>query len=139
MQNILVKNKSEHYLRRGKMEYLFIYSLQMAIYIKLVAICLLVITLFVCVGTVLFFFGDEELKQNWNNWMKKTLITSLVTSLILLALPTKQTLLLMGGTYLGKRAANKVINSDNLEKINTIIDLQLDRYIKDLKAGNNGR
>lgn len=118
------------------MEYLFIYSLQMADYIMFIAICLLVIVPSVCaVASVLFSDDAEEFKQNWNNWVKKTLITSLVTSLILLALPTKQTLLLMGGTYLGKRAANKVINSDKLEKINTIIDLQLDRYIKDLKAG----
>lgn len=122
------------------MEYLFIYSLQMANYIMYVAICLLVVVPLMCVFAALFLtFEFEDLKQNWNNWMKKMLITSLVTSLILLALPTKQTLLLMGGTYLGKRAANKVINSDKLEKINTIIDLQLDRYIKDLKAGNNGR
>lgn len=122
------------------MEYLFIYSLQLANYIMCVAICLFIIVPLICFFAALFLsFENEDLKQHWNSWMKKTLITSLVTSLILLALPTKQTLLLMGGTYLGKRAANKVINSDKLEKINTIIDLQLDNYIKELKAGNNGR
>lgn len=122
------------------MEYLFIYSLQLANYIMHVAIILFIIVPLMCVLAAVFLaMESEDLKQHWNSWMKKMLITSLVTSLILLALPTKQTLLLMGGTYLGKRAANKVINSDKLEKINTIIDLQLDNYIKELKAGNNGR
>ena len=122
------------------MEYLFIYSLQMANYIMIIAICLLIIAPFVCAVTAtIFLYDSEELKQNWNNWMKKMLITSLVTSLILLALPTKQTLLLMGGTYLGKRAVNAVATSDKLEKVNTIIDLQLDKYIKEMKAGNNDR
>ena len=85
------------------------------------------------------FLSDDlkELQNSWNKWMKKMLIISLVTSLVLLALPTKQTLLLMGGTYLGKRAVNEVVNSDKLEKINTIIDLQLDKYIKELKGNNN--
>ncbi len=122
------------------MEYLFIYSLQMANYIMIIAICLLIIVPLVCaVAATIFSYDSEELKQNWNNWMKKMLITSLVTSLILLALPTKQTLLLMGGTYLGKRAVNAVATSDKLEKVNTIIDLQLDKYIKEMKAGNNDR
>ena len=119
------------------MEYLFIYSLQLANYIMILAICLLIIVPFVCIIASIFFsYDSEELKQNWNNWMKKTLTTSLVTSLILLVLPTKQTLLLMGGTYLGKRAVNAVATSDKLEKVNTIIDLQLDKYIKEMKAGN---
>ena len=51
-------------------------------------------------------------------------------------LPTKQTLLLVGGTYLGKKAVNKVITSDKLNKVNTIIELELDKRIKELKGGN---
>jgi hypothetical protein len=43
----------------------------------------------------------------------------------------------MGGTYLGKRAVNEIANSAKLEKINTIVDLQLDKYIKNLKGTNN--
>lgn len=120
------------------MEYLFIYGLQMANLVTLLAVSLLIIIPLVLGVATMFLSGDlEELQNSWNNWMKKTLITSLVTSLVLFALPTKETLLLMGGTYLGKRAVNEVVNSDKLEKINTIIDLQLDKYIKELKGNNN--
>ena len=122
------------------MEYLFIYGLQLANYIMIIAICLLIIVPLLCafIATI-FSYDSEELKQNWDNWMKKTLTTSLATSLVLFALPTKQTLLLMGGTYLGKRAVNEVVNSAKLEKINTIIDLQLDKYIKELKGTTDGK
>lgn len=121
------------------MEYLFIYGLQMANYITTLAVTLLFIApLVIGFVTTMFLTSDyEDLQNHWNKWMKKTLITSLVISLVLFALPTKQTLLLMGGTYLGKRAVNEVVNSDKLEKINTIIDLQLDKYIKELKGNNN--
>ena len=121
------------------MEYLFFYGLQMANYITVLAVTLLFIAPLVIgfVTTMFLSYSYEELQNHWNKWMKKTLVTSLVTSLVLFALPTKQTLLLMGGTYLGKRAVNEVVNSDKLEKINKIIDLQLDKYIKELKSNNN--
>lgn len=122
------------------MEYLFIYGLQIANYIMVLAVSLLIIIPLVIGFATVFLSGDlEELQNHWNKWMKKTLTTSLVTSLVLFALPTKQTLLLMGGTYLGKRAVNEVVNSDKLEKINTIIDLQLDKYIKELKGTTDGK
>lgn len=122
------------------MEYLFIYGLQMANLVMVLAVGLLIIIPLVLGFATVFLSGDlEELQNSWDKWMKKTLITSLITSLVLLALPTKQTLLLMGGTYLGKRAVNEVVNSDKLEKINTIIDLQLDKYIKELKGTTDGK
>lgn len=122
------------------MEYLFIYGLQMANYITILAVSLLIITpIVIGFATIFISYSYEDLQNHWNNWMKKTFVTSLITSLVLFTLPTKQTLLLMGGTYLGKRAVNEVVNSDKLEKINTIIDLQLDKYIKELKGNNNDR
>lgn len=120
------------------MEYLFIYGLQMANYTTALAVSLLIMTpILIGFITTVLSSDLEDLQNHWNKWIKKTLTTSLVTSLVLFALPTKQTLLLMGGTYLGKRAVNEVVNSDKLEKINTIIDLQLDKYIKELKGNNN--
>lgn len=122
------------------MEYLFIYGLQMANLVTVLAVGLLIVIPLVIGFATVFLSGDlEELQNSWDNWMKKTLTTSLITSLLLFALPTKQTLLLMGGTYLGKRAVNEVVNSDKLEKINTIIDLQLDKYIKELKGTTDGK
>lgn len=116
------------------MEYLFIYGLQIADLLKIFAISLLFITLIVLWFGVAIVSADyEDMLSNWNKWMKKMLITSLLTSLVLFMLPTKQTLLLMGGIYYGKKAINTVATSDKLEKVNKIIDLQLDKYIKELK------
>ena len=56
------------------------------------------------------------------------------TFLILAVIPTKQTLLLMGGTYLGKKAVNAVITDEKIKKIDTIINLQLDKYIEELQG-----
>jgi uncharacterized membrane protein len=125
------------------MEYLFIYGLQVADILENIAIftaILLGVFLFL-VPFIIFLLSldQEEIREWWNLWIKKILIFLIVTPLILFLLPTKQTMLLIGGTYLGKKAVNQVVTSDKMEKINTIIDLQLDRYIKELKAGNNDR
>ena len=121
------------------MEYLFIYGLQVAdgiSVIKNILIALLmayIILIIVVLGEIRP--DDEDLKKWWNLWIKKILIFLIVTPLILFLLPTKQTMLLIGGTYLGKKVVSAVATSDKLEKINTIIDLQLDKYIKELQRG----
>ena len=121
------------------MEYLFIYGLQVADIVENIAIITTVL-----LGVFLFLLpliisisnlDQEEIQEWWNLWIKKFLIFLIVTPLILFLLPTKQTMLLIGGTYLGKRAVSAVATSDKLEKINTIIDLQLDKYIKELQRG----
>jgi hypothetical protein len=66
--------------------------------------------------------------------MKNLIIRCLIVVLIGVSIPTKQTLLLMGGTYMGKQAVNSVVTSDKMQKVNEIIDLQLDKYIKELKT-----
>ena len=42
----------------------------------------------------------------------------------------------MGGTYLGKRAVNAVITDEKIKKVDEIINLQLDKYLKELKEQN---
>ena len=39
----------------------------------------------------------------------------------------------MGGTYLGKKAINAVVTDSKIQKVNTIIELELDRRIKELQ------
>ena len=121
------------------MEYLFIYGLQVADIVETIAtitavllgVFLFLLPLIICISNL----DQEEIQEGWNLWIKKTLIFLIVTPLILSLLPTKQTMLLIGGTYLGKRAVSAVATSDKLEKINTIIDLQLEKYIKELQRG----
>lgn len=121
------------------MEYLFIYGLQFADAISVIKNILTALLIAYIVLTVVTLQeirpDDEDLKKWWNLWIKKILIFLIVTPLILFLLPTKQTMLLIGGTYLGKKAVSAVATSDKLEKINTIIDLQLDKYIKELQRG----
>lgn len=129
------------------MEYLFIYLLQMCNTIEAISTmtCIVTILLFFALLVIIFFaVGPEHLFDEENKYYKserkafraiaKTSTIFAIITAVLAFIPTKQTLLLMGGTYLGKKAVNEVVQSDKMEKINTIIDLQLDKYIKDLQG-----
>ena len=116
------------------MEYLFIYSLQMADILATVSgICgfLLIATTISLIPLFMYKEEDKIVKDGFNIVCKVN-ITLLVIVILSVLAPTKQTLLLMGGTYYGKKAVNAVVTSDKLQKVNTIIDLQLDKYIKEL-------
>lgn len=63
---------------------------------------------------------------------KKPVAICLISILLFLLIPTKQTILLMGGVYYG----NKIITSEIGQKAYKIIDLQLDKYIKELTDGS---
>lgn len=128
------------------MEYLFIYCLQLNKVINVLLGCSLFVCLCLTIGTIICYaeayeyitnkdsrYGEAERKAF--KILKTGAIATAVVSIVLSLLPTKQTLLLMGGTYLGKKAAKEIITSQKLEKVNTIIDLQLDKYIKELKTG----
>lgn len=124
------------------MEYIFIYLLQISVIAENAAIALLVV-FFIClvfwgifVSMVTYAVYDDEKKNAYRNskWIKKVGVKSLILSVILFIIPTKQTLLLFGGTYYGKRAVNAVVTNSKIEKVNTIIELELDKRIKELKA-----
>ena len=135
------------------MEYLFIYGLQIANTIYFLCETSIIITILAFFGYMIigfltgFTYEDYKKISNYDietvtgvstsKMFKKLLIISSVLSLILIVFPSQQTMLLVGGTYLGKKAVNQVVKSDKMEKINTIIDLQLDNYIKELKADGN--
>lgn len=116
------------------MEYLFIYSLQMADILATVSgICgfLLIATTISLIPLFMYKEEDKIVKDGFNI-VRRVSIALLVIIILGVLAPTKQTLLLMGGTYYGKKAVNAVVTSDKLQKVNTIIDLQLDKYIKEL-------
>lgn len=66
--------------------------------------------------------------------IKKTCIISFCLALVLSFIPTKQTTLMLGGVYLGKKAVSAVVTDEKIKKIDTIINLELDKRIKELKA-----
>lgn len=135
------------------MEYLFIYLLQVAdiwenllfIFILLAFICITgtaCFTGYMLQEEVPFSLKDCNYETDKNilkcfNFVKSVTISLVLISLIGAFVPTRQTLLLMGGTYLAKRTVSSSMVNDKLEKINTVIDLQLDKYIKELKEGHD--
>ena len=115
------------------MEYLFIYLLQimegLLLFGKLLCVASFIVWIIKCICSDECTYGPSFEKK----FIKIPLIL-LVIGLILQILPTKQTLLLMGGTYLGKKAVNAVVTDEKIKKVDTIINLQLDKYIKELQG-----
>lgn len=121
------------------MEYLFIYLLQLAETLRDIAWVWLLLVPVICFLGCVALLDNDATQETLTKYAKKFLVIWLGVPLLIFILPAKQTLLLMGGTYLGKQAVNQVVTSQKLEKINTIIDLQLDKYIKELKEVGNGK
>ena len=126
------------------MEYLFIYLLQLADALTAILTATIVLTIFSGVGSLISYFAisadyphdAEEREAQLNRTFvpfKKIFITSTVVMVLVGLIPTKNTLLLMGGTYLGKKAINAVVTDSKIQKVNTIIELELDRRIKELQ------
>ena len=131
------------------MEYLFIYLLQITDSINSLLEILGIVAILSLISLIVIFYireaiyasnyTDEKEKQcidNIKEITKKICIFAVTIFLILCIIPTKQTLLLMGGTYLGKKAVNAVITDEKIKKVDEIINLQLDKYLKELKGEN---
>ena len=121
--------------KEGTMEYLFIYGLQLADILNTISKICIGAFIVNTIGMVpAFIYKDEEADaKKWFDILRKIFIALLTIIILGVLAPTKQTLLLMGGTYYSKKAVTSVVTSDKLQKVNTIIDLQLDKYIKELK------
>lgn len=115
------------------MEYLFIYLLQLSDVIRVMAKIALVL---VALGGFawLVAYCDGEVEEAGVEKVKSFIIKTSIISLILFIIPTNQTLLLLGGTYLGEKAVKQVITNERMKKIDTIINLELDKRIKELKS-----
>ena len=128
------------------MEYLFIYCLQLFESLRTIhAGCMSagLVSLFIILPIYCFLevhkegASDSEVKltEKLQKIIKPIPIIFLTIGILTLFIPTKQTLLLMGGTYLGKKAFNTIVTDEKLKKVDTIINLELDNYIKQLKEG----
>lgn len=129
------------------MEYLFIYLLQLANALTVILGVTTFLTIMSGVGSLVSYFtisadhGDnKDVKERELNKIfipfKKVFIVSSIIMVLLGLIPTKNTLLLMGGTYLGKKAVNAVVTDEKIKKVNAIIELELDRRIKELQTGS---
>lgn len=97
--------------------------------------CLFGLIVNICAYICLYNDREEEFFDLAKKGIKFCCI-GLVVAILFLFIPTKQTMLLMGGTYLGKKAVNAVVTDEKIQKVDTIINLQLDKYIKELQRGN---
>ena len=128
------------------MEYLFIYLLEFCDVLYLIGTTTFILSIVLMI--VMTIYGIENIKlfdktndyyeeeRRTFDFLKKILSKFLIATLLICFIPSKQTLLLMGGVYLGKKAVNTVITDKKIEKVNTIIELELDKRIKELKGGN---
>lgn len=124
------------------MEYLFIYCLQLFDTIEILKIVsILILGIgggFWLVGKAMYLSEPtyyEDLQTMYEQILDKFMLGVLIIAIITSFIPTKNTLLVMGGLYLGKKAVNTVITDEKIKKIDTIINLELDKRIKKLKAG----
>ena len=131
------------------MEYLFIYLLQMAENLEWISFVLIFTTISSFAFLIIMAFQSEckfekaehytadmsnECIKTTSKLAKKIFVINLIFVLIVMMLPTKQTLLLIGGTYMSKKAINTVVTNEKLKKGDTIINLELDKRIKELKG-----
>lgn len=70
---------------------------------------------------------------NINKIFKNVLIVSITTAILSGLFPSKQTLLLSGATYYGTKVYKNIVTDEKVSKVNTIINLELDKQIKSLK------
>ena len=119
------------------MEYLFIYLLQIGTVFEVAAVLFGLGFVALTIWTILCFVAEKTEDCDDLEWTKKwgkTTIITLCITLVLSLFPAKQTLLLMGATYYGKKAVNSIVTNEKLKKIDTIINLELDKRIKELKG-----
>lgn len=134
------------------MEYLFIFLLQFLDSIKVIATLVFCFTFIMLIFYVLlgcltkfqytkydggnYMDISEETGVNASKFLQKWLPKFLVLCFIFILVPSKQTLLLFGGVYYGKKTYQQITTNKRLEKVKTIIDLELDKMIKDLSNDN---
>lgn len=92
------------------------------------SVCLLIL----CIGYLI----EDSLPPKFPRVIKMLGITCCISTLLALFTPNRTTLYQMSAIYLGKQV-NKSIQLDaKIQKISTIVDLQLDKTIKDLTSDN---
>ena len=124
------------------MEYLLIYLLQLFDRIDALNFALwgiLGISFIIYATAFIMYLSDRRYYDSLKPSLKigrKSLAKFFIVALITMCIPTKQTLLLLSGTYFGKKAVKQVVTDEKIKKIDTIINLELDKKIKELKGAN---
>lgn len=137
------------------MEYLFIYLLQIIECIEVIKIIFYIFTMTLILFYIVLGLSTDFKYEQYNGssyiefldmttksvatvsrFCKKWILFCLILCLAFALIPSKQTFLLFGGVYYGKKTYQQISTNKRLEKVKTIIDLELDKMIKDLSNDN---
>ena len=123
------------------MEYLYIYLIGLFDEIKnFIGFAMLPIAIMLLVGAIgLFPMAEEDNETGLiiQKVLKKTFIVGLTLlisfSLLNVIIPNKNTMYLIAGVYLGKTTAKQLTLGDKAQKLSKLVDLNLDKTIKQLE------
>ncbi|HEH5471272.1 TPA: hypothetical protein SHD59_000189 [Campylobacter coli] len=98
-----------------------------------------ILTLACGILAIILYYGskfkhNEEFANIGIKGMKFFIPISIITGSIAILTPSKQTAYLMAGAYIGNQVATSEFVNNRLEKIIEIIDLNLDKQIKELQG-----
>ncbi len=98
-----------------------------------------ILTLACGIFSIILYYGskfehNEEFANIGIKGMKIFILISIITGSIAILTPSKQTAYLMAGAYIGNQVATSEFVNNRLEKIIEIIDLNLDKQIKELQG-----
>lgn len=116
------------------MLYFIIYMMQVIPIISdmVQALALFSLCLTLILGLGCFMNCDDPCTPKITKFVKILGITCCALFLLALLIPNKTTLYQMSAVYFGKQINKSVQVDDKIQKISTIVDLQLDSTIKDL-------
>ncbi len=113
------------------MAYLFIYLIQLSGVISTICILSCILSF---VGLFMYFMTlTDDYYGDINKIFKNLLIVSITSAILTGLFPSKQTLLLSGATYYGTKVYKNIVTDEKVSKVNTIINLELDKQIKNLR------
>lgn len=123
------------------MEYLYIYLIGLFDEIKsFIGVAMLPATIMLLIGVIgLFPMAEQNNKAELNiqKGLKKTFIMGLTLlisfALLNIIIPNKNTMYLIAGVYLGKTTAKQLTLGDKAQKLSKLVDLNLDKAIKQLE------
>lgn len=95
-------------------------------------LAILSISLTVILGLGCLMNSDDPDTPKVMKFVKILSITCCVSALLALLIPNKTTLYQMSAVYLGKQINKSVQVDAKIQKISTIVDLQLDKTMKEL-------
>lgn len=121
------------------MEFLFLYLADLVENVSVIAIPIVIIEIALVITICLYAWEERCMFTDSKGYKEELIIFKklkkifLVNSLIILSLcliPSRATLLMVGGKYYLKKGS---VNNEKLIKINKLIDLELDKRIKELE------